>query len=301
MAEVTRKRTGEFLLIIFNQLQKQPDGMAGKDAINHVVQSTSLTPYESGSYDSGGKRYEKIIRFATVDCVKAGWMYKQKGRWFITDAGIQAYQKYSKDPEGFYKEACRLYNLWKNSEVDLDPEPGAELDTGEEQQEGKSVSITFEQAEEQAWGEVSHYLHHMQPYEFQYMVAALLTAMGYYVAWVAPAGKDGGIDIMAQGDPLGAKPPRIKVQVKRQQSTVGVDGLRSFMAVLNDDDVGIFVSLGGFSRDAREEARFQEKRKLTLIDLDLLFDLWVQYYDRLKEEDRKYMPLKPIYFLAPTV
>ena len=73
------------------------------------------------------------------------------------------------------------------------------------------------------------------------------------------------------------------------------------MAVLNDDDVGIFVSLGGFSRDAREEARFQEKRKLTLIDLDLLFDLWVQYYDRLKEEDRKYMPLKPIYFLAPTV
>ena len=28
--------------------------------------------------------------------------------------------------------------------------------------------------------------------------------------------------------------------MKRQQSTVGVDGLRSFMAVLNDDDVGIF-------------------------------------------------------------
>jgi hypothetical protein len=63
---------------------------------------------------------------------------------------------------------------------------------------------------------------------------------------------------------LGIRPPRIKVQVKRKADTVTVEGLRSFMALLNDDDVGLFVTLGGFTKDAAEEARTQEKRKVTL-------------------------------------
>src|SRR6185503_24163 len=113
------------------------------------------------------------------------------------------------------------------------------------------------------------------------LVASLLRAMGYYVSWVAPPGKDGGIDILAWGDPLGTRPPRIKVQVKRYSDNVRVDGLRSFMAVLGDDDVGLFVTTSGFSRDAEEEARTQEKRKVTLVDLERLVDLWVEHYSKL--------------------
>jgi len=95
--------------------------------------------------------------------------------------------------------------------------------------------------------------------------------------------------------------PRIKVQVKRQQSTISVEGLRSFMAQLGDDDVGLFVSLGGFTKDAQEEARTQEKRKVTLVDLERLFDLWVEYYHKLTEDARRLLPLRPIYFLSPEV
>lgn len=123
--------------------------------------------------------------------------------------------------------------------------------------------------------------------------------MGYHVSWIAPPGKDGGIDILASIDPLGTRPPRIKVQVKRQIDAVRVDGLRSFMAVLSDDDVGLFVCTGGFTKDAQEEARTQEKRKITLIDLETLFNLWVEYYGKLSDEARKRLPLRPIYFLAP--
>ncbi len=43
------------------------------------------------------------------------------------------------------------------------------------------------------------------PYEFQDMVAALLRAMDYHTPFIAPKGKDGGIDIIAYLDPLGAK------------------------------------------------------------------------------------------------
>jgi restriction endonuclease Mrr len=39
------------------------------------------------------------------------------------------------------------------------------------------------------------------------------------------------------------------------------------MAPLADSDVGIFVSTGGFTRDADEEARRQEKRRIVLVDL----------------------------------
>lgn len=89
------------------------------------------------------------------------------------------------------------------------------------------------------------------------------------------------------------------MQVKRQGQPVSVEGLRSFMALLGEDDVGIFVSVGGFTKDAAEEARTQEKRKVTLVDLEALFDLWVEHYTRLSDEARRRLPLRPIHFLAP--
>ena len=145
--------------------------------------------------------------------------------------------------------------------------------------------------------EIANYLSTMQPYMFQSLVAALLRAMGYHVSWEAPPGPDKGIDILAHTDPLGATNPRIKVQVKRQANSVDVGGLRSFLAVLGDQDVGIFMHRRiHFSRGI--EARTQEKRKITLLDMEKLFDLWVQHYGKLAESDKRLLPLKPVYYLA---
>lgn len=293
MPEITRKRTGELLRILFSLLLQTPDGMPASEALASVEKQVALTDYEKGTYGEGDRRFEKIIRFATIDCVKAGWLVKNKGQWSITEDGKLAYEKY-KDPEEFYREAVKLYARWKSSQ----PIQGAEVDVGEEVPE-KDITITYEKAEEQAWGEIEQYLKAMNPYEFQELVADLLKAMGYHIAWIAPPGKDGGLDILALTDPLGTRNPRIKVQVKRQESRVSVDGLRSFMAVLGDDDVGLFVCTGGFTKDAQDEARTQEKRKITLIDLDRLFDLWVEHYDKLSNEARRRLPLKQIYFLSP--
>jgi restriction system protein len=139
----------------------------------------------------------------------------------------------------------------------------------------------------------------MNPYDFQDLVADLMRAMGYFVSWVSPPGKDGGLDILALPDALGTRPPRIKVQVKRQESAVNVEGLRSFMSLLSDDDVGLFVCTGGFTKDAESLARTQEKRRITLIGLDKLFDLWVEHYGRLTDQARRRLPLRPIQFLSP--
>lgn len=295
MPEVTRRRTGELLRKLFELLMPHPEGMQARDALAALEKSISLTEYERGSYESGGRRFDKIVRFATVDCVKAGWLSKTKGRWIITDGGRDAYSAYT-DPEAFYRRAVRLYREWKASRPEAEPETEEEP---ADEVSAKAARITFEEAEEQAWFEIEQYLRGMNPYDFQELVAGLLRAMGYHVSWVAPPGKDGGLDILAWTDPLGTKPPRIKLQVKRQGQAVNVDGLRSFMALLGEDDVGIFVSTGGFTKDAADEARTQEKRKVTLIDLEGLVDLWVEHYARLNDDARRRLPLRPIYFLAP--
>lgn len=139
----------------------------------------------------------------------------------------------------------------------------------------------------------------MNPYDFQDLVADLLRAMGFHPSWVAPPGKDGGLDVIAYPDPLGTTLPRLKVQVKRQQTKVSVEGLRSFLSVLDDPDVGLFVNLGGFTSDAETTARTQATRRVRLVDARMLFDLWAEHYDRLSDEARRRLPIQPIYFLAP--
>ena len=295
MPEITRRRTAEFIRKLFDILIPHPDGMPAREALSALRQKVQLSDYEQGSYDSGGQRFDQIVRFATVDCVKAGWLLKQKGRWVVTDEGKKAHAAHL-DPEAFYRRAVKLYYEWKASQPGGEPSTEEEIDDGSS---GKAASVTFEQAEEQAWQEIEQYLREMKPYDFQDLVAALLRAMGYHVSWVAPPGKDGGIDIVAWSDPLGTRPPRIKVQVKRVGQNVNVEGLRSFMAMLGDDDVGLFVTTAGFTKDAEEEARTQEKRKVTLVNLDKLFDLWVEYYGQLDYEARRRLPLRPIHFLAP--
>jgi restriction system protein len=72
------------------------------------------------------------------------------------------------------------------------------------------------------------------------------------------------------------------------------------MAIVNDDDVGLFVSIAGFTRDAETFARSQERRKITLIDLDRLVDLWIQFYVKLDDQARQRFALTPIHFLTPS-
>ncbi|WP_396270329.1 restriction endonuclease [Ideonella sp.] len=303
MAEVTRRRTGEFLRELFSILMAAPDGLRASDALRVLAGRFTLSPYEAENYESGSRRFEKIVRFATVDCVKAGWLLKDKGVWSITDEGRAAHAELP-DPEAFYKRACKLYAEWKAAQPDAEGGAAAAASAAstvaeEVDNNAKSVSVTFEEAEEQAWAEISQYLRSMNPYDFQDLVADLLRAMSFHVTWVSPPGKDGGLDILAWPDALGTRPPRIKVQVKRQQQAVSVDGLRSFMALLGDGDVGLFVCTGGFTKDAEAEARTQEKRRVTLIGLEKLFDLWDEHYDKLTDRARRRLPLRSIRFFAP--
>ena len=294
MAEITTKRQGELLRGVLELLRKQPEGMAVSQVFPAIELVVPPTPFEDTDYPNrpGVRRYEKIIRFSTIGAVKAGWLLKSKGTWTITEEGREALDKFP-DPEMLMREGNRLYRSWKHAQ------PDEEVDQSSEDEAAASSSATLEEAIESAWLEVRTYLEQMNPYDFQDLIAALLRAMGYHVAWVSPPGPDRGLDILAYTDPLGASGPRIKVQVKRVASKkIDVDSVRSFMATLGSQDVGMYISVSGFTSEAERETRSQETRRLMLIAPERLFDLWVEQYESLEESERQLLPLRPVHYLA---
>ena len=162
----------------------------------------------------------------------------------------------------------------------------------------KETILNLEELEDRALTSIREYIRQKNPYEFQDLVAALLRAMNYHTPFVAPRGKDGGVDILAFVDPLGAQTPRIKVQVKHYpENPIGVKEIRSLVGILRDGDIGLFVTSGTFSPSAKQEAS-TSKEYVKLIDGDEFITLWQNYYSKMSDEDKNLLPLKNIAFLG---
>lgn len=134
------------------------------------------------------------------------------------------------------------------------------------------------------------------PDEMEELVASILRAMGYK-AKVSPKGPDRGVDVIASPDGLGLTQPRIKAEVKHRNGSMGAPAIRSFIGALREGDSGLFISTGGFTREARYEAE-RSGIPLTLVDLDDLADLIVSHYESFDLEGRALVPLVRIYWPA---
>lgn len=132
--------------------------------------------------------------------------------------------------------------------------------------------------------------------EMQELVAGLLRAMGYKTM-ISPKGSDRGRDIQASPDGLGLEDPRIVVEVKHRSGQMGSKEVRSFITGVGHGSKGLYVSTGGFSKEAKYEAD-RSTTPMTLIDIDLLVNLLVQYYDNLDSDTRSLIPLIKIYWPA---
>lgn len=131
--------------------------------------------------------------------------------------------------------------------------------------------------------------------DMQHLVAGLLRAMGYKTQ-VSPAGPDRGRDIVASPDGFGFENPRIVVEVKhRTGSPMGSQEIRSFLGGRHANDKGLYVSTGGFTKDARYEAD-RATIPLTLMDVDDLVKAVVEYYDSMDIETQRLLPLRKLYW-----
>jgi len=279
MVEIAPQRVGEFLRIVFVRLWQERAGLPAGEILAHIPQATQLTDFEKDYLPSTHiPRYERAVRLATIPFAKAGWLAKNRGRWILTDEGKRACQGFP-NAEAFYQEAGRIFDEWRRSRSEL--------------------SLVTEEAEEKAWEQIRAYLQEMRAYEFQLLVGDLLVAMGYHLGWVAPPEKERGfVHFVVYSDSLELGSPRIKVHVLHSGQPVMIEGLKAFMSVLGDEDAGILISTGGFTGTVIGEVQAQPAYRITLIDLENFFDLWVEYYDQLTHSARQRFPLKAVYFLS---
>lgn len=130
--------------------------------------------------------------------------------------------------------------------------------------------------------------------QLQELVAGILRAMGYKTT-ISPRGADRGVDIFASPDGLGLEEPRIFVEVKhRLKSTMGSQEIRSFLGGRSAGDRCLYVSTGGFTKDAKYEAD-RANVPLKLLNLADLRDLLLEYYEQLDPRARALVPLRKTY------
>lgn len=285
----------------FTILKDNGGEMRGKDVVDKIRETVEFDDYENHVYEKTGYvRWESILHFYTIDCMKAGFLRKQTGIWYLTQEGEEAMKL---GPEKLLETATKKYREWdakkkigKNKTSEDDLEDDIEL---QEEDNAQKQSALLEQYESRAIEGIREFVSSRNPYEFQDLVAILLKAMSYHISHISPKGKDGGIDIIAYTDPLGVKPPRIIVQVKhRPESKISSDDIQRLAGTMKrSSDVGIFVTSGEFSQYSINEARTTDKH-IELIDFERFLTLWQQYYSKMTDDEKNKLPLHPIYFLG---
>jgi len=283
----------------FNILQDAGGELRGKDVIDKIRETVEFDDYEKHLYEKTGYvRWESILHFYTIDCMKAGFLRKNKGLWILTKEGAEAIKL---GPENLLSSANKIYREWDAQRKIENPESEIE-DIGIEEASidmGRAQKALLDQYEENASSGLRAFINNKNPYEFQDLVAALLNAMGYHISHTAPRGPDGGIDIVAYTDPLGTKQPRIIVQVKhRPTDSVSPDAIQKLSGTLKrNSDVGIFVTSGQFTKSAIKEA-INSREHIELINFDRFIELWTEYYPKMTDEQKNLLPLYPVYFLG---
>ena len=129
--------------------------------------------------------------------------------------------------------------------------------------------------------------------EMQELVAGLLRAMGFKTR-VSPSGPDRGKDVIASPDGFGFREPRIFAEVKHRKGQAGSQEVRSFLGGRRPGDTGLYVSTGGFSKDAYYEAE-RANIPTTLMNIDDLVHAVQEYYGSFDSEAKQILPLKPLF------
>ena len=127
---------------------------------------------------------------------------------------------------------------------------------------------------------------------FEEFVADVFGALGYKTR-VTQASGDKGVDVIAHRDELGIEPPIIKIQVKSTQGTVGDPEVSQLFGKVAEGEFGVLVTLGRFSKQARDFA--DSKANLRLVDGDELVRLVLEHYEALDPRHKGIIPLRQVY------
>ena len=257
-----------------------------------------LNEYTNEILKGGFPRWEAVRQFFCIEVAKVGYLKRENRRWYLTQSGEDALDRYKENREGLFQEIRAKYREWqKNQKSKQEANEENEKKINEDDVISEQVALLPDRLEEDAEETIVNYIKQKDGYEMEKIVKSLLVGMGYHIAFTAQKGQgDGGVDIMAYGGPLGT-PPRIKVQVKHKSGQASPPKeIRELNGILGQGEIGVFVSTAGFSSEAKNEAKRCDK-PIELIDLDKFIDLWKRFYPKMNDEGKSLIPLKSLYYI----
>ena len=281
------------------KLLKENDGeMASSLLMEALSKRVYLDDWAKSTLEKTGNiRWQSILHFYSIDLIKAGYLLKKKGVWYLTPEGEKAIDKGEKE---LLKSAQNLYHIWKekNKKETLIKTSNKDVPDEQIEEATQKVSSLLDDARAKANQSFTKFiLEEFDPYSFQELCGALFRGMGYYTPFIAPKGKDGGVDVIAYKDPIGSTTPHIKIQIKYRQDTKATSQeLRQLKGILTTNDIGVFISISGFASDALKEFKHSSPH-IELIDLERFIELWQEFYEKMKDEDKALMPISPVYFV----
>lgn len=95
-------------------LKENGDGMKAGDLMEAVGKKVELSDWEKETTSKGGIRWQNIYHFTSVDYVKAGFIIKKSGSWYLTPDGELALKK---SPEDILEIAMNVYRNWRKEVV----------------------------------------------------------------------------------------------------------------------------------------------------------------------------------------
>ena len=127
--------------------------------------------------------------------------------------------------------------------------------------------------------------------EFEILVAELLTALSFEAEKTGRSG-DGGVEGTLTVHGFSSVDLRVQAKRYKATSSIGPKAVKEFRASVPDKAHGAFVTTGGYTKKAREEAEREGFKRINLIDGRQLVDILAEEYDRLPQEVREKLGLR---------
>lgn len=275
---------------LFPTKEKSIPNWAGilNNFVNNIKIGDSVITYDPSSrlYYIGNVKSDYYYTEEKGDCIHA-----RDVEWNINGLSRDLLKNETKNSLG---ATLTVFQLKKDQEKEI-----FELFNPEKINSEKTIDIKEENNEnakmliENAKESLKDAIQSLDANDMEELFKEILNAMGY-IAQRSKIGSDRSIDVFASKDGLGLEEPRIYVEVKHRKGKMGSQDLRTFIGGRKESDKCLYISTGGFTKEARYEAE-RAKVHLKLIDIDDLAGIITRHYDSFTAEGKTLLPLKKVY------